>query len=66
MTFRFGAAWSCSSGDACSGVTLKISHYNTDVDIYSRTTDDQNNRAADIIEIILSDPDSGMMNVVFW
>ncbi|XP_072031498.1 uncharacterized protein [Amphiura filiformis] len=54
----FGAAWSCSSGDACSGVTLKISHYNTDVDTYSKTTDDKNNRAADIIDIKLADPDS--------
>ncbi len=44
-------------------MTLRISHYNTDVDVYSQTTDDQNNRAADIIEITLSDPDSGRLTM---
>ena len=39
---------------------MKISHYNTGVDLYSQSDDDKNNRAADIIEIILADPDSGI------
>ncbi|XP_038046839.1 uncharacterized protein LOC119721034 [Patiria miniata] len=54
----FGASWICSSGESCSGVTLKIQHYDTGVDLLSTDQDHINNRVADILDIELADPES--------
>ncbi len=59
---RFGANWACSTG-SCSGVTIQFEQYETSVDYLSQTTDDQNNRAGDVIAISLLDPESGNKNV---
>ncbi|XP_022081345.1 uncharacterized protein LOC110974195 [Acanthaster planci] len=54
----FSASWICSSGESCSGVTLKIQHYNTGVDLLSTEDDHINYRVADILDIVLTDPES--------
>jgi hypothetical protein len=58
LSALFGPAWTCSSGEACSGVTLKLQHYDSDVDLLSTDQEDIDNRVADILDIILADPES--------
>ncbi|XP_070543690.1 uncharacterized protein [Ptychodera flava] len=53
----YTAAWSCDSG-TCSGVSVKTQHYDTGVDYRSTTDEDKNSRAADVISVELSDPES--------
>ncbi|XP_072037597.1 uncharacterized protein [Amphiura filiformis] len=54
----YGPIWSCSGGDACSGVVIHYEHYRSDTDYFSTTEEDRINRAADIIGISLHDPSS--------
>ncbi|XP_071499141.1 uncharacterized protein [Diadema antillarum] len=59
LSALFGNAWTCATGETCSGVTITFSHYATTYDPFSVDADDVSNRAADIISIELSNPSTG-------
>ncbi|XP_041465073.1 uncharacterized protein LOC121415809 [Lytechinus variegatus] len=58
------ASWTCASGGTCSGVQIRFTQYDDDVDHYSTSAEDMANRASSILEIDLLDPsDSSELDI---